>query len=90
MTDDPDVLSVSGILDLAVLAEGQWHIVDYKTDHIRTGESPEEYRARLAGEYAAQLQAYIQILARLTGLPVADAQLCAIPLGGDFIPIPLE
>lgn len=90
VTDDPDVLSVSGILDLAVLAEGQWHIVDYKTDHIRTGESPEEYRARLAGEYAAQLQAYIQILARLTGLPVADAQLCAIPLGGDFIPIPLE
>ena len=90
VTGEPEVLSVSGILDLAVLSGGQWHIVDYKTDHIRAGESLDQYRARLVGEYTAQLQAYIQILARLTGLPVADAQLCAIPLGGAFIPIPTK
>lgn len=90
VTDEPEGLSVSGILDLAVLKDDQWHIVDYKTDHIRAGETLDQYRARLAGEYSAQLHAYIQILGRLTGLPVARAQLCSIPLGGALIPISLD
>lgn len=78
-------ITVSGILDLAVLTEGGWQIVDYKTDRPRSGESREDYRRRLAGEYRAQLEAYVRILSRLSGRAVLGAQLCAVPLGGELI-----
>ena len=80
-------ISVSGVLDLAVLTQEGWHIVDYKTDRLRPREDAAAYRRRLAGEYEAQLNAYIRILSRLSGKPVLDARLCAIPLGGEWIPI---
>lgn len=80
-------ISVSGILDLAILTEEGWHIVDYKTDRLRPGEGAAAYRSRLAGEYQAQLNAYIRILSRLSGKAVLDARLCAIPLGGEWISI---
>lgn len=80
-------ISVSGILDLAILTEEGWHIVDYKTDRLRPGEAAAAYRGRLAGEYQAQLNAYIRILSKLSGKAVLDARLCAIPLGGEWISI---
>lgn len=80
-------IRVSGILDLAILTEEGWHIVDYKTDRLRPGEEAAAYRRRLAGEYGAQLNAYIRILSRLSGKAVLDSRLCAIPLGGEWIPI---
>lgn len=81
-------ISVSGILDLAVLTGEGWHIVDYKTDRLRPGEDDAAYRRRLAGEYEAQLNAYARILSRLSGKAVLDTRLCAVPLGGEWIPIP--
>ena len=80
-------ISVSGILDLAILTEEGWHIVDYKTDRLRPGEEVAAYCRRLAGEYEAQLNAYIRILSKLSGKTVLDARLCAIPLGGEWIPV---
>lgn len=80
-------ITVSGILDLAVLTEEGWQIIDYKTDRPRSGESRETYCRRLAGEYRAQLEAYVSILARLSGKKVLGARLCAVPLGGEFIQI---
>ena len=80
-------IHVSGILDLAILTEEGWHIVDYKTDRLRPGEEAAAYRRRLAGEYEAQLNAYTRILSRLSGKAVLDARLCAIPLGGEWIPV---
>lgn len=80
-------ISVSGVLDLAVLTEEGWHVVDYKTDRLRPGEDGAAYRDRLAGEYEAQLNAYIRILSKLSGKAVLDARLCAVALGGEWIPI---
>lgn len=80
-------IHVSGILDLAILTEEGWYIVDYKTDRLRPEEEAAAYRRRLAGEYEAQLNAYIRILSQLSGKAVLDARLCAIPLGGEWIPI---
>lgn len=78
-------ISVSGILDLAILTEEGWYIVDYKTDQLRPGEGGEAYRRRLAGEYEAQLNAYTRILSKLSGKAVLDARLCAIPLWGQWV-----
>ncbi|MCI9267328.1 MAG: hypothetical protein HFF40_00560 [Lawsonibacter sp.] len=78
-------ISVSGILDLAILTEEGWYIVDYKTDQLRPGEGDEAYRRRLAGEYEAQLNAYTRILSKLSGKAVLDARLCAIPLRGQWV-----
>lgn len=80
-------ITVSGILDLAVLTEEGWQIVDYKTDRPRSGESRDAYRRRLTGEYRAQLDAYVRILSRLSGKRVLGAQLCAVPLGGELIQV---
>ena len=80
-------IAVSGILDLAVLTEEGWQIVDYKTDRPRSGESREAYRRRLAGEYRAQLETYVRILSRLSGKRVLGARLCAVPLGGELIQV---
>lgn len=85
--DFAGTITVSGILDLAVLTEEGWQIIDYKTDLPRPGESRETYCRRLAGEYRDQLEAYVWIFARLSGRKVLGAQLCAIPLGGKFIPV---
>lgn len=78
-------ISVSGILDLAILTEEGWYIVDYKTDQLRPGEGDEAYRRRLAGEYEAQLNACTRILSKLSGKAVLDARLCAIPLWGQWV-----
>ena len=78
-------ISVSGILDLAILTEESWYIVDYKTDQLRPGEGDEAYRRRLAGEYEAQLNACTRILSKLSGKAVLDARLCAIPLWGQWV-----
>ncbi len=61
--------------------------MDYKTDRLRPGEEVAAYCRRLAGEYEAQLNAYIRILSKLSGKTVLDARLCAIPLGGEWIPV---
>lgn len=83
-------ISVSGILDLAILTEESWYIVDYKTDQLRPGEGGEAYRRRLAGEYEAQLNACTRILSKLSGKAVLDARLCAIPLGGQWVSLSFD
>lgn len=86
----PDSVSLSGILNLAVLKDSAWHIVDYKTDHIHPGETRPEYAARLTARHQAQLSLYQKVLEQLTGQRTASLQLCAIALGGAMIPIPME
>ena len=80
-------ISVSGILDLAVLRDDGWYIIDYKTDGIRADEAESAYRRRLAEEYSAQLNAYVRVLESLSDRPVQSADLCSIPLQGAFISI---
>lgn len=82
------ILTVEGIIDLAIRKEDGWYIVDYKTDKLGSAESEADYALRLRGEYTPQITAYARVLEKMGGanaLPVKGAWLCSIPLGGEFI-----
>ena len=79
------VLDVQGVIDLAILAEDGWYVVDYKTDKRLDDEDEETFRQRLRGEYTPQITAYARVLERLGQGPVKGAYLCSVPLGGELI-----
>ncbi len=76
---------VQGYIDLAVLTDQGWLVVDYKTDRLHQDETKAQYRTRLAQEYRNQVSAYGLLLAQATGKPVVGCMLCAIPLQGEMI-----
>ena len=65
---------VQGVMDCAFLENGEWILLDYKTDRV---DRPEE----LTEEYGAQLAWYRTALARLTGKPVRECWLYSLHLG---------
>lgn len=81
------VLVVEGVIDLAVLKNNCWTVVDYKTDRIKKTESQTTYEQRLKDEYTAQIASYTRVLAQITGkqYPVTKAYLCSIPLDGYLV-----
>ena len=80
-------LAVEGIIDLAVLKDQCWYVVDYKTDKLHKGESESDFIQRLKEEYTPQITAYARVLEKSAGksFPVKKAWLCSIPLGGALI-----
>ena len=74
-----------GVIDLAVLDENGWTLVDYKTDSVREGESRNAYIERLQRQYRPQLQIYREILNRIGKGTVQKAYLCAVNLNGVMI-----
>ena len=70
---DQDTL-VQGAIDCCFLEDGQWVLLDYKTNRA---ENLEEIRAF----YARQLELYAYALKRITGVPVKDRILCLISMG---------
>ena len=62
---------VQGIIDLAFKENGQWVIVDYKTDRVndRNIESLKEM-------YKKQIDLYSQALEKITGIKVKERILC--------------
>lgn len=64
----PDVengerLFLQGIIDIAFLEDGQWVLVDYKTDRVKSGDE-------LIRRYKIQMDLYKEALERLTNMPV--------------------
>ncbi len=80
-------LDVQGIIDLAILTQEGWVVVDYKTDRIRSTEDRDAYVQRLTQEYTNQISAYGKLLTQMTGKGMVGHFLCAIPLNGDLIPL---
>ena len=78
-------LDVQGVIDLAILTEDGWYVVDYKTDKRLDDEDEETFRQRLRGEYTPQITAYARVLERLGQGPVKGAYLCSVPLNGELI-----
>ena len=70
---DPETI-VQGVLDLCFLEEGEWVLVDYKTDYIRDMDA-------LLGRYGTQLNWYRRALETLTGRQVREALLYSVRLG---------
>jgi ATP-dependent exoDNAse (exonuclease V) beta subunit len=72
---------IEGILDLLILsADGPAWIVDWKTDRLREGESPDNLLARLRESYTAQLNAYA-VAIEAAGRAVARRTIYSTVLG---------
>ncbi len=61
---------VQGIIDLAFMENGQWVLVDYKTDRVSA-----ERAVEAAQGYRVQLELYSRALASITGIGVAQRAL---------------
>ncbi len=64
-------VELSGIIDLCFLEDGEWILIDFKTDRFR-GEKQWENTRR---EYATQLNLYEKALSDLTGINVKEKHL---------------
>ena len=61
--EDGEDLFLQGIIDTAFEEDGEWVLVDYKTDRVKSGED-------LIKCYKIQMDLYKEALQRLTGMPV--------------------
>ena len=61
--EDGENLFLKGIIDTAFEEDGEWVLVDYKTDRVTSGEE-------LIKRYKIQMDLYKEPLQRLTGMPV--------------------
>ena len=61
--EDGENLFLQGIIDTAFEEDGEWVLVDYKTDRVKSGED-------LIKRYKIQMDLYKEALQRLTGMPV--------------------
>ena len=57
----PDGTMVEGIVDLAFEEDGQWAVVDYKTDRELAADGEERYRRQIAF--------YMSAIRQATGMP---------------------
>jgi len=65
---------VQGVIDLCYLRDGQWELLDYKTDSVADP-------AALWPLYEAQTALYRRALTEITGTPVRSVTLYALALG---------
>ena len=59
---------LQGVVDACFLEDGGWTIVDYKTDRVRPGESPEQAAKR----HETQMRLYALAVEAITGQPVRE------------------
>nr|WP_320026665.1 helicase-exonuclease AddAB subunit AddA [uncultured Acetobacterium sp.] len=59
---------VQGIIDCAFIEDGQWVIIDYKTDHYQDNNQ----RKEIIDGYKIQVNLYAEALNELTGIPVKE------------------
>ena len=71
------LMLVQGVMDCAFLEDGEWILLDYKTDRI-------EDEAAFAETYRPQLAWYAEALERLTGKKVRERWLYALSVGKAF------
>ena len=74
MQSGSDTLLVQGVIDCFFEEEGQWVLVDYKTDYV---DSPERIN-ELAQRYRIQMDLYAEALEQITGKPVKERILCLL------------
>ncbi len=65
--DSDEPVIVQGIIDMCFIEDGQWVIVDYKTDRVSAQDAPD-----VAKKYAIQLNLYARALTDITQRPVAE------------------
>ena len=68
-----ETVLVQGIIDACFLENGEWVLVDYKTDRV---QDPEELRMR----YQVQLDLYERALTQITGIKVKEKLIYSVAL----------
>ena len=68
-----ETVLVQGIIDACFLENGEWVLVDYKTDRV---QDPEELRMR----YQVQLDLYERALIQITGIKVKEKLIYSVAL----------
>ena len=68
------IVLVQGTIDMCFIEDGEWILLDYKTD--RSSDIDE-----IKAHYARQLQLYATALERITGIPVRQKLLCLLRRG---------
>ncbi|HHT64692.1 MAG: helicase-exonuclease AddAB subunit AddA [Caldicoprobacterales bacterium] len=63
-----DTLLIQGVIDCFFEEEGQWVLVDYKTDYVNSVQRLQE----LAQQYRVQMDLYTEALEQITGKPVKE------------------
>ena len=76
--EDGENLFLQGIIDTAFEEDGEWILVDYKTDRVKSGED-------LIKRYKIQMDLYKEALQRLTGMPVKASYIYSFRLNDAII-----
>ena len=63
-----DTLLIQGIIDCFFEEDGQWVLVDYKTDYVKS----EDVLQQLIERYRTQMELYTEALVQITGKPVKE------------------
>lgn len=74
---------VQGIIDACFEEDGEWVLVDYKTDYVRYG-----MEQTLVDRYRVQLEQYARALEQLTGMKVREQIIYSFALD-KHIPVPV-
>lgn len=74
IADTDETVLLQGVIDCCFLEEGEWVVLDYKTDRIPKGENAELTAMR----HREQLSLYARALSRLTGTPVKEKHVCLL------------
>ena len=68
-----ETVLVQGIIDACFIEDGEWVLVDYKTDHVLNGEE-------LIKRYQVQLDLYERALTQITGKKVREKLIYSVSL----------
>jgi len=75
--DHPEPVLLQGVIDCCFMEDGAWVLLDYKTDRIQPGETPET----TAEVHRGQLTLYREALTQLSGIPVKEAYVVLLHAG---------
>jgi len=78
-----------GIVDLMFLEDDTWHIVEFKTDRLRSDESYQDLLSNPKNDYCAKLEAYTTAANRLLADSV-EAYLCFLRPGPPPVVLSLD
>jgi ATP-dependent helicase/nuclease subunit A len=67
LADSDENVIVQGVIDMCFVEDGQWVIVDYKTDSVKKGQE-----LAAAEKYKTQLMLYEKALCAITGMSVKE------------------
>ena len=74
--DTDETMLLQGIIDCCFLEEGQWVLMDYKTDFVPRGKAKQA-----ASKHRRQLDLYRNALTALTGVPVKEMYIHFLGIG---------